>query len=121
VSYRCSICLDVSPPGAPRLLHIEYRSVHFNRPSMVTTSRGDRTVTHTPDIRQEIAREVPVCKRCKKLLDSGEVTFDRLVKDKRLHRGYHHKGKTLDNYREPTSSGGSGKSIGRILRSFPKQ
>lgn len=53
--YRCSLCDHQSEPGQPRLLHVIHRTVQDRGPH-----------------RLEIARELPVCPRCKARLNAGE-------------------------------------------------
>lgn len=52
MSYRCQACSAVVPPGKPRLVHVE----HYQYKTL-----------------PQIAREVPVCAECKKLLDEGKT------------------------------------------------
>lgn len=60
--YRCSTCGACSKAGQSRLLHIIYREI-----PVVRVLAGERIVGS----RREIAREMPVCRSCKFLLDKG--------------------------------------------------
>lgn len=51
MSYRCEVCREVCPPRQSRLVHVVPRV--------------------RPSGREEIDREVPVCRECKRLLDGG--------------------------------------------------
>lgn len=53
--YRCELCRKVSKPHESRLLHVVERTVPGRNGKM----------------RQEIAREIPVCKSCKNMLEGG--------------------------------------------------
>lgn len=56
--YRCSFCRDCVGPNIGLLRHVVSRTVKDPR-----AKKGTRT---------EIAKEIPVCKGCKSLLDSGK-------------------------------------------------
>lgn len=65
--YKCFVCHEVSPPGQPRLVHTIHRLV----PRFV---HGNGEL----DLREEIARELPVCASCKAELDAG-IALDVLL------------------------------------------
>lgn len=67
MSYRCEICQAKCPPSQPRLVHIIYRE-------KVALRLGQ------PCIRKEIAREVPVCGRCKAALDQGTALAELIAR-----------------------------------------
>jgi len=110
MSYRCNVCLDVSPPGMARIIWTEYREVHSTRQETAVNSDGVKKMLQVPYTRREISREVAVCKRCMDALDSG-ITLPDLIVRKRLRRGHNHSGRVLENKHS---------TIGRILSSFPK-
>lgn len=75
MSYRCSICRSIAPPGQSRLVHTITRAV----PGCEYWDRRGRLVQET---REEIAREIPVCRDCQEELESG-VPLDLLLSQHR--------------------------------------
>lgn len=65
MSYKCLICKTAVPSGQPCLKHVVTRTVvRFGKPET------------------EIARELPVCPKCKHDLDCG-IALDVLLEDHR--------------------------------------
>lgn len=67
--YRCQVCREVVPHGVPRLLHVIYREVPYDRPAANSFGVADRLIDR-PATRREITREIAVCSRCKDRLDA---------------------------------------------------
>lgn len=66
MSYKCFVCHAVSPPGHPRLTHVVTRLVPgLSAFDYIKGRWGD------PPMREEIARELPVCRACQVELDAG--------------------------------------------------
>lgn len=58
MSYVCEVCREAVPPGQKRLVHVVRRA-------------AVNPITRLSDGRQEVAREIPVCKSCKAGFQSG--------------------------------------------------
>lgn len=71
--YSCYICKRLAKPKQSRLLFTIYREV----PTVGTYDH--KTHQMIRGTRKEIAKEIPVCRRCKSLLDAG-AGLDRLIR-----------------------------------------
>lgn len=75
MSYRCQVCQEPVPAGTQRKVHVVRREV----PAGLRPDGHGRLV---PAVRREVAREVPVCGACHRLLERG-VPLDRVRRQRR--------------------------------------
>lgn len=81
--YRCGNCGKVSPPGQPRRTHVVYRTVPPGEQAHKQACSDGRvrySYVRTPE-RREVAREIPVCPGCERLLADREATREFLEYD----------------------------------------
>jgi hypothetical protein len=75
--YRCGVCNYAIAPGLPMLKHTIYRTV----PKIIRSGKNqDGSVSYSfKDTRQEVEREVPICRNCAAAIALG-VPFAQLCK-----------------------------------------
>lgn len=85
--YRCKVCDAQSARGKPLLRHVVTRKVPCLRRVRVPTD-AELSNGHQADerfMREEIARELPVCEECARELRRG-VSLDALANLKRAEK-----------------------------------
>ena len=83
MSYRCEVCEALAPPDIPLRRHTIFRKVVSTRIVWETDECGKkRPAASANGEREEIEREIPVCKDCAIALEGG-TPLNRLIYERR--------------------------------------